>query len=62
MGLLGSCRLPAHNPKGQQLLARLEKKHGQEKALTVLAQKLARAVYFMLRREKAFELTQFLAA
>ena len=51
-----------HNPKGQKLLARLETKHGQEKALTVLAHKLARAVYFMLRREKAFDLTQFLAA
>ncbi len=51
-----------HNPKGQQLLARLEKKHGKEKALTVLAHKLARAVYFMLRREKAFDLTKFLAA
>jgi transposase len=33
------------NPAGQKYLARLEKKHGQGKALTVLAQKLARAVY-----------------
>jgi hypothetical protein len=30
--------------------------------LTILAHKLARAVYFILRREKAFDLTQFLAA
>jgi transposase len=51
-----------HNPKGQQLLARLEKKHGKEKALTILAHQLARAVYFILRREKAFDLTKFLAA
>ena len=51
-----------NNPKGQQLLARLEKKHGKEKALTLLAHKLARAVYFILRREKAFDLTQFLTA
>src|SRR5262249_2038850 len=35
------------NPTGQKYLARLEKKHGQGKALTVLAQKLARAVYYM---------------
>jgi transposase len=32
------------NPAGQKSLARLEKTHGQEKALTVLAQKLARTV------------------
>jgi transposase len=32
------------NPAGQKYLARLEKNHGQGKALTVLAQKLARTV------------------
>jgi transposase len=32
------------NPAGQKLLARLENKHGQGQALTVLAHKLARAV------------------
>ena len=51
-----------HNPEGQKLLARLERKHGKAKALTLLAHKLARAVYFILRREKAFDLTRFLAA
>jgi transposase len=35
------------NPAGQQYLTRLEKKHGQGKALTLLAQKLGRAVYDM---------------
>jgi hypothetical protein len=54
-GLLASRRL-VHNPEGQKLLARLEKKHGKQKALTILAHKLARAVYFILRREKAFDL------
>ena len=48
--------------EGQKLLARLERKHGKAKALTLLAHKLARAVYFILRREKTFDLTQFLAA
>ena len=51
-----------NNPEGQKLVARLERKHGKAKALTLLAHKLARAVYFILRREKAFDLTQFLAA
>jgi len=33
------------HPAGQKSLARFETKHGQGKALTVLAQQLARAVY-----------------
>lgn len=33
-----------NNPAGQKYLARIEKKHGKGKALTVLAHKLARAV------------------
>jgi transposase len=48
------------NPAGQKYLARLEKKHGKGKALTVLAHKLARAVYYMLKREVVFDLTTFL--
>jgi transposase len=47
------------NPAGQQSLARLEKKHGQGKALTVLAHKLARAVSDMLKREVAFDIQPF---
>jgi transposase len=35
------------HPAGQQLLVRLEKKHGQGKALTMLAHQLSRAVYDM---------------
>jgi transposase len=48
------------NPAGQKYLARLEKKHGKGKALTVLAHKLARAVYHMLKRETAFDMPRFL--
>jgi transposase len=49
-----------NNPAGQKYLARLEKKHGKGKALTVLAHKLARAVYYMLKRRVAFDLSTFL--
>ena len=49
-----------NNPHGQKYLARLEKKHGKGKALTVLAHKLARAVYYMLQRETAFDMQHFL--
>jgi transposase len=45
-----------NNAQGQQCLTRLEKKHGKGKALTLLAHKLARAVYYMLRRGTVFEM------
>jgi transposase len=49
-----------NNPAGQKYLTRLEKKHSKGKALTVLAHKLARAVYHMLKRQTAFDLKRFL--
>ena len=48
-----------NNMAGKTYFERLEKKHGKGKALSVLAQKLGRAVYFMLKREHAFELKMF---
>jgi transposase len=48
------------NPAGQKYVARLEKKHGKDKALTLLAHKLARAVYYMLQRDTAFDMQKFL--
>jgi len=49
-----------NNPEGQQYLARLEKKHSKGKALTVLAHRLARAVYHLLIRGEAFDRQKFL--
>ena len=49
-----------HNPEGQAYLARLEKKHGKGKALSILAHKLARSVYYILRRKEAFDMKRFL--
>jgi transposase len=49
-----------HNPEGQTYLARLEKKHGKGKAISILAHKLARAVYYILRRKEAFDMKRFL--
>jgi transposase len=48
------------NPAGQKYLARIVKKHGKGKALTILAHKLARAVYYMWRRDTVFDLDKFL--
>jgi transposase len=47
------------HPPAQKSLARLEKKHDKGKALTVLAHKLARAVYYMLKRHVVFDRAQF---
>jgi transposase len=47
------------NPTGQKYFARLEKKHGKGKALSILAAKLGRAVYYMLLRSRPFELQRF---
>jgi transposase len=49
-----------NNPQGQKSLPRLEKTHGKGTACTVLAQKLARAVYPRLQRHTAFDLHTFL--
>jgi transposase len=50
------------NPAGQKLLTRLEKKHSKGQALTILAHTLARAIYYMLKRQTAFDLETFLHA
>ena len=50
------------NPEGLKYKRRLEKKHGKAKALSIIAHKLGRAVYYMLLREKAFDMKKFLAA
>lgn len=50
------------NPRGQKFFARLERKHGRGKAMGVLAAKLGRAVYFMLKRHEPFDLKRFVAA
>jgi transposase len=47
------------NPAAQRYVARLATKHGKAQALTILAHKLARAIYYMLRREHAFHPNTF---
>lgn len=51
-----------HNPEGQKLVKRLEKHHGKGKALSILAHKIGRAVYYMLVRGTMFSMDKFLAA
>jgi transposase len=47
------------HPAGQKYLTRLAKKHGQGKALTLLTQKLGRAVDHMVKRQQAFAMPKF---
>ena len=50
------------NQPGKEFFMKLEHQHGKAKALTVLAHKLGRAVYYMLSREHAFDLKRFVTA
>ena len=50
------------NPKGQKYLDRLTRRYGKGKALSILAKKIGRTVYYMLMREKTFDEKRFLAA
>ena len=51
-----------HNQPGKDYFTKLAHKHGKAKALTVLAHKLGRAVYYMRTREQAFDLNRFVTA
>ena len=51
-----------HTTEGKTFLVRLEKKHGKGKALSILAHKIGRAVYYMRSRGTVFSMEKFLAA
>ncbi len=48
------------NEPGKKYLNKLTKKHGKGKSLSLLAHKIGRATYFMLKNKKPFELNKFL--
>jgi len=48
------------NEPGKKYLDRLANKHNKGKALSILAHKMGRAVYFMLKNKKPFEQNKFL--
>ena len=50
------------NSEGKKYFAKIEKKHGKGKALTVLAHKIARAAYHMLKRRTPFDMKLFLGS
>jgi transposase len=48
--------------EGRKIVERLRRKHGKAKALSILAHKLGRTVYYMLKRHKTFDINQFVKA
>lgn len=49
------------NPDAQRWLEKTTRKHNKAKAMTILAHKLGRAVYYMLKRGTLFDQSRFLA-
>lgn len=47
------------NPRGKKLMAQIEKKSGKGAALSILAHKLGRTTYYMLRRKQLFDADDF---
>ena len=50
------------NPTAQAWLKRTASKHGKPKALSILAHRLGRIVYYLLLRDEAFDMQRFMAA
>jgi len=48
------------NEPAKKYLEKLTRKHGKSKALSILAHKLGRAVYFMLKNKEAFNQNKLL--
>ncbi len=48
------------SPEVKKYKAKLVKKHGKAKALTILAHKIGRAVYYILKRKEVFSIDKFL--
>jgi hypothetical protein len=61
VGVLGSrSAVLCHATGGKKFLATLEKKHGKGKALSILAHKIGRAVFYILSRETVFSMEKFM--
>lgn len=47
------------NPEARKYREKLLKKHGKAKSMTILAHKLARATYYILKRKEVFQMNTF---
>lgn len=55
-----ACLFLRNNPQGQAYHQRLVNDVGKSKALSIISQKLGRAVYVMLKRRETFDMKKFL--
>ena len=55
-----ACLMAKYNPGIKTYLQKMERKHGKGKGKIILAHKIARAVYFMLKRSTVFDIDKFL--
>jgi transposase len=55
-----ACLFLRNNPEGQAYHQRLVNQYGKSKALSILSQKLGRAVYVLLKRRETFDMKKFL--
>ena len=51
-----------YSDEAKAFLKRKEKKHGKSRAMTMLARKIARAVYHILKRKEPFDAVKFFAS
>ena len=51
-----------YSDEAKAFLKRKEKKHGKSRAMTMLGRKIARAVYFILKRKEPFDAVTFFAS
>ena len=47
------------NPEARKYRHNLKRKHGKAKSMTILAHKLARATYYILKRKEVFNMQTF---
>lgn len=55
-----ACLMLRELPSAEGFVARLEKKHGKAKAISIPAARIARTAWLMLKRKEAFDVNKFL--
>ena len=50
-----------YSDHAKAFIKRKEKKYGKSRAMTMLARKIARAVYYMLKQKEPFDAVEFFA-
>jgi transposase len=55
-----ACLMLRELPAAESFVARKEKQHGKAKAISILAARIARVAWLMLKRKEAFDVKQFI--